>query len=146
MVRTKLRAGERQRLVVHDLPEERLEDLALPGAQPAAVVLEQLHEDALGDVVGVVVAEAGVAAGGPVDEAGVAADEVLDGGGVVGDDGGDQGAVGVEVGTGGHSAVGGRCVSSDIMHGFPSGMYRWLAATVTRAHANTLGPVHRMPI
>jgi hypothetical protein len=112
MFRTKLCAGELQRFVVHGLPEERLEDLTLPGAQPAAVVLEQLHEDALGDVVGIVVAEAGVAA-----------DEVVDGGGVVGDDGGDQGAVGVEVGTGGHSAVGGRLLSSHMMHGLPGGFH-----------------------
>jgi hypothetical protein len=103
MVPTKVCAGERQRLVVHDLLEERFVGLALLGAQPAAVVLEQLHEDALDDVVGVVVAKAGVAAGGPVDEAGVATDEVLDGGGVVGDDGGDQGAVGVVVGSSGHA-------------------------------------------
>ena len=60
-------AGERQGLVVHDLPKERLEGLALPGAQPATVVVEQLHEDAAG--------------------------EVLDGRWVVGDDGVDQGAV-----------------------------------------------------
>jgi len=85
-----------------------------------------------------VVAEAGVAAGGPVDEAGVAADEVLDGGGVVGDDGGDQGAVGVGVETGGHSAVGGRLVSSDMMHGFPGGIPGWLDWSVPRAHANAL--------
>jgi hypothetical protein len=105
MVRTKLCAGERQRLVVHDLPEERLEDLALPSAQPAAVVLEQLQEDALGDVIGVVVAEVGVAAGGPVDEAGVAADEVLDGGGVVGDRDLKRRAIGVDTQTWGRCPV-----------------------------------------
>jgi hypothetical protein len=95
--------GRTTRFVVDDLPEERLEDLALPGAQAVAVVLEQLHEDALDDVVGVVVAEAGVAA-----------DEVLDGGGVVGDDGVDQDTGGVEVRTGCHS-----CRSRPMVVGVP---------------------------
>ncbi len=80
MVRTELGAGEREGFVAHDLAQEGFKLRSLPGAQATAVVLEQLHEDALGDVVGVVVVEAGVAAGGVVDEAGVAADEVVDGG------------------------------------------------------------------
>ena len=97
--------GRTTRFVVDDLPEERLEDLALPDAQAVAVVLEQLHEDALDDVVGVVVAEAGVAAGGPADEAGVAADEVVDGGGVVGDHDLKRRAIGVDTRTWGPYTV-----------------------------------------